>query len=97
MAIVAPSCLVGSEAVVKGDALVPAIGAASILAKVTRDREMVELDKQYPGYGIAGHKGYPTKQHLDALKKLGVTPYHRRSFKPVREALSTMTSSLSQP
>ncbi|MGI9274267.1 MAG: ribonuclease HII [Endozoicomonas sp.] len=77
-----------AEAVVKGDALVPEIGAASILAKVTRDREMVELDKQYPGYGIAGHKGYPTKVHMDALKKLGATPIHRRSFKPVREALS---------
>ncbi|WOG30408.1 ribonuclease HII [Endozoicomonas sp. 8E] len=76
-----------AEAVVKGDGSVPEIGAASILAKVTRDREMVELEKHYPGYGIAGHKGYPTKVHMDALKKLGATPIHRRSFKPVREAL----------
>ncbi|WP_422133636.1 ribonuclease HII [Endozoicomonas sp. ALD040] len=76
-----------AEAVVKGDGSVPEIGAASILAKVTRDREMVELEKHYPGYGIAGHKGYPTRVHMDALKKLGATPIHRRSFKPVRDAL----------
>ncbi|KEQ17800.1 ribonuclease HII [Endozoicomonas numazuensis] len=76
-----------AEAVIKGDGRVAEIGAASILAKVTRDREMVELEKLYPGYGIGGHKGYPTKVHMDALKKLGATPIHRRSFKPVREAL----------
>ncbi|WP_257255295.1 MULTISPECIES: ribonuclease HII [unclassified Endozoicomonas] len=76
-----------AEAVVKGDGRIPEIGAASILAKVTRDREMVELEKLYPGYGIAGHKGYPTKVHIDALKKLGATAIHRRSFRPVREAL----------
>ena len=80
-----------AEAVIKGDALVPEIGAASILAKVTRDREMVEMDKAYPGYGIAGHKGYPTKVHMEALKKLGATPVHRRSFKPVREALALLS------
>ncbi len=73
-----------AEAVVKGDSRVAAISAASILAKVTRDREMVELDKLYPGYGLAGHKGYPTKVHMDALERLGVTPIHRRSFAPVR-------------
>ncbi|MEX1667470.1 ribonuclease HII [Zhongshania guokunii] len=76
-----------AEAVVKGDSRVPAIAAASILAKVTRDREMIELDKQYPGYGIAGHKGYPTKVHMEALQRLGVTPIHRRSYAPVRAAL----------
>lgn len=76
-----------AEAVVKGDGRIPEIGAASILAKVTRDREMVELEKLYPGYGIAVHKGYPTKVHIDALKKLGATAIHRRSFRPVREAL----------
>ncbi|WP_062264800.1 ribonuclease HII [Endozoicomonas arenosclerae] len=76
-----------AEAVIKGDGRVPEIGAASILAKVTRDREMAELEKMYPGYGMGGHKGYPTKVHMDALKKLGATPIHRRSFKPVREAL----------
>ena len=77
-----------AEAVVKGDSRVAEIAAASIIAKVSRDREMVELDRQWPGYGIAGHKGYPTKAHLEALQKLGVTPIHRRSFRPVRELLS---------
>jgi len=73
--------------IIKGDQSEPAIAAASILAKVARDREMVELDKQYPGYGLAKHKGYPTKQHQNALIKLGVSPIHRRSFKPVKLAL----------
>lgn len=73
-----------AEAVVKGDSRVASISAASILAKVTRDREMVELDKTYPGYGFAGHKGYPTKVHMDALDKLGITPIHRTSYAPVR-------------
>jgi len=75
------------EPVVKGDSRVAAISAASILAKVTRDREMVALDDHYPGYGLARHKGYPTATHLAALDQLGVTPIHRRSFRPVREAL----------
>ena len=75
-----------SATVVKGDSQVPAIAAASILAKVTRDREMQVLDALYPGYGLAGHKGYPTAEHLDALRRLGPTPIHRRSFAPVREA-----------
>ncbi len=76
-----------AEAVVKGDSRVPEIAAASIIAKVTRDREMVVLDQQWPGYGIAGHKGYPTAAHMAALKKLGPAPIHRRSFKPVRVLL----------
>lgn len=76
-----------SEAVVKGDSRVPAIAAASILAKVVRDREMVALEARYPGYGFAGHKGYPTKVHMEALKKLGPTPIHRRSYGPVRDLL----------
>lgn len=76
-----------AEAVVKGDSRVAAISAASILAKVTRDREMVELDARYPGYGLAGHKGYPTRAHLEALRTLGVTPVHRRSFGPVARLL----------
>ncbi len=76
-----------AEAVVKGDSRVAAISAASILAKVARDREMVELDAVYPGYGLAGHKGYPSPAHLDALARLGVTPIHRRSFAPVRRLL----------
>jgi ribonuclease HII len=76
-----------AQAVVRGDALVPAISAASILAKVVRDREMVELDSRYPGYGLARHKGYPSKLHLQALESLGVTPIHRRSYAPVRRLL----------
>ena len=76
-----------SRAVVKGDSLVPAIAAASILAKVTRDREMLALDSVYPGYGFAQHKGYPTSLHLDALRKLGPCPVHRRSYAPVADVL----------
>jgi ribonuclease HII len=78
-----------AEAVVKGDSRVPAIAAASILAKVTRDREMVAFDSVYPGYGMAGHKGYPTKVHMEALQRLGVTPIHRRSYAPVRAMLES--------
>jgi ribonuclease HII len=63
---------------------VAAISAASIIAKVTRDREMIELDLQYPGYGLAQHKGYPSKAHMEALEVLGLTPQHRRSYAPVR-------------
>ncbi|MGM0451095.1 MAG: ribonuclease HII [Pseudomonadota bacterium] len=74
-----------STAVVKGDGRVDAIAAASILAKVSRDREMVALDDLYPGYGLAGHKGYPTKVHIEALKAHGASPVHRRSFSPVRD------------
>nr|WP_241263124.1 ribonuclease HII [Parahaliea mediterranea] len=77
-----------SEPVVKGDDRVPAIAAASILAKVQRDRELMDLDAQYPGYGFASHKGYPTATHLAALRELGVTPVHRRSFAPVRALLT---------
>lgn len=76
-----------AEAVVKGDSRVAAISAASIIAKVARDHEMIALDAQYPGYGLAGHKGYPSPAHLDALARLGVTPIHRRSFGPVRRLL----------
>lgn len=82
-----------SEPVVGGDALVPAIAAASILAKVQRDREMKALDKLYPGYGFAQHKGYPTKAHLAALARLGVSPIHRRSFAPVRAILDVEAAS----
>lgn len=76
-----------SMPVVKGDARHGAISAASILAKVTRDRQMVALEKEYPGYGFAKHKGYPTKQHVAALQELGPIPQHRRSFKPVQMQL----------
>jgi len=75
------------EAVVGGDATVEAIGAASILAKVARDQEMATLDIAYPGYGFAQHKGYPTKAHIEALSRLGVTDIHRRSFAPVKRLL----------
>ena len=77
-----------SEPVVKGDSRVQAIAAASILAKVVRDREMVEFDVQYPGYGFANHKGYPTKVHQKAIEDLGITPIHRLSFGPVKKQLS---------
>lgn len=76
-----------AEAVVQGDARVAAISAASILAKVTRDREMIQFDQQYPGYGFADNKGYPTKVHMKALERLGATPLHRASFAPVRAKL----------
>jgi ribonuclease HII len=85
-----PALNVPSAAVVKGDSQVPAIAAASILAKVSRDREMQVLDLLYPGYGIAGHKGYPTPAHLAALQRLGPTPIHRRSFAPVRKLLEQL-------
>ncbi|PXX89134.1 ribonuclease HII [Marinobacter vulgaris] len=76
-----------SEPVVKGDSRVEAISAASILAKVTRDREMAVLHEAYPDYGFASHKGYPTPMHLEALGRLGATTHHRRSFRPVQEAI----------
>lgn len=72
-----------SQAVVKGDSRVAAIAAASIIAKTTRDKEMLELDSHYPNYGFASHKGYPTKAHLQALKVHGPCEIHRRSFAPV--------------
>lgn len=77
-----------AEAIVGGDGLIEEISAASIIAKVIRDREMVELDKEFPGYGFAQNKGYPTKVHLSALDSLGVTPYHRRSFGPVKKRIA---------
>ena len=76
-----------AEAIVKGDALVPSISAASILAKVYRDRWCKEFDAQYPQYGFAGHKGYGTAEHLAALRMHGACPQHRRSFAPVAEVL----------
>ncbi|MGB5831854.1 MAG: ribonuclease HII [Thiohalocapsa sp.] len=76
-----------SRAIVGGDALEPAISAASILAKVARDREMLRLHRIHPDYGFARHKGYPTKAHLNALRLHGVSQEHRRSFRPVRALL----------
>jgi len=75
-----------AQAVVGGDGQIAAISAASIIAKVTRDTELADLDRVYPGYGFAGHKGYGTAQHLAALKSLGPCPVHRQSFRPVRES-----------
>ena len=92
-----PKLAVPAAPVVKGDSQVPAIAAASILAKVTRDREMSAFELIYPGYGIGGHKGYPTPVHLEALARLGSTPIHRRSLAPVRaawEAREGVTDSL---
>ena len=85
-----PGHHVPGQAVVKGDARHPAIAAASILAKVTRDAQMVALDARYPDYGFARHKGYPTREHLVALERLGPLPEHRRSFGPVRRQLAML-------
>lgn len=82
-----PDFGITSHAVIKGDGLVAAISAASIIAKVTRDAEMAILDSQYPQYGFAKHKGYPTKAHFEALALHGVLPEHRKSFKPVAERI----------
>ncbi len=82
-----PTLKVAAEAIVQGDAKVKAISAASILAKVHRDRLCQELHRQHPEYGFDGHKGYPTPAHLAALKEHGACPHHRRSFGPVRDVL----------
>ena len=80
---------VRAEAIVQGDAKVPAISAASILAKVERDRWCLGIDAEYPGYGFARHKGYGTADHLQALREYGPTPWHRKSFAPVAQSLHT--------
>lgn len=85
-----PSTEISSEAVVKGDHYIPAISAASILAKVYRDDEMIAMDERFPGYGFAQHKGYPTKAHIAALNELGPLPIHRKSFGPVKLVLQQM-------
>ena len=82
-----PTLTIAAEAIIGGDAKVKAISAASILAKVHRDRLCQELHAQHPQYGFGGHKGYPTPAHLAALKEHGVCPHHRRSFAPVRALL----------
>ncbi|MBM5030052.1 ribonuclease HII [Vibrio parahaemolyticus] len=82
-----PELPMDSQAVVKGDLRVAEISAASIIAKVVRDQEMEELDKQYPQFGFAKHKGYPTKAHFEAIEQHGVISEHRKSFKPVKKAL----------
>ena len=82
-----PELSCSAEAIVGGDNLVDCISAASIIAKVERDHEMIQMDSHYPGYGLAKHKGYPTRVHMAALKQLGITEIHRRSFGPVRRVL----------
>ena len=86
-----PKISLQCEAIVKGDSKVQAISAASILAKVARDAELYELDKQYPQYGFAKHKGYPTSAHLLALQAHGICPQHRLSYAPVRNVLNKWT------
>jgi ribonuclease HII len=83
-----PALSMPSEAIIKGDSRVAEISAASIIAKVTRDREMIELDTLYPQYGFAKHKGYPTKAHFEALEIHGVIDEYRQSFKPVKAILA---------
>lgn len=85
-----PDLYCPASSVVKGDLLVPEISAASIVAKVTRDREMEQLAEKYPQYGFDKHKGYPTAAHLEAIKKYGVNELYRRSYGPVRNILSGM-------
>jgi ribonuclease HII len=82
-----PQCSIPQRGIIKGDQLSASIAAASIIAKTTRDAMMVELDRKFPGYGLASHKGYPTPEHFRALRSLGATQIHRRSFRPVREAM----------
>jgi ribonuclease HII len=82
-----PDLACKSQAIVKGDATEITIGAASIIAKVTRDREMLDWHGRYPHYGLDKHKGYPTKAHIQALEKHGISPQHRRSFGPVRRLI----------
>ena len=82
-----PSINFKKKAIVKGDSFISEISAASIIAKVERDNEMIALDKIYPGYGFSSHKGYPTKQHIESLKKLGITDIHRVTFSPVSKYL----------
>ncbi len=84
-----PDLDIQSQAIVGGDGRVAVIGAASILAKVARDRLMEQLDQECPGYGFARHKGYPTAMHLAALNRLGPSPHHRQTFAPVRRALDS--------
>ena len=86
-----PELTCPAKAVVGGDATVEPISAASILAKVARDAYMLGLHQQYPHYGFDGHKGYPTKQHIEALKQYGASPVHRRSFGPVRAVVGQAT------
>ena len=87
-----PELPIAAEAIIKGDAKEPAISAASIVAKVTRDRQMMALHERYPQYGFAQHMGYPTEAHFAALKQFGACEQHRRSFSPVRKVLESISN-----
>ena len=92
-----PQTGIPSQAIVKGDSKIAAISAASILAKTARDELMLQLHEQYPRYGFADHKGYPTVAHLAALREYGVSAVHRRSFRPVREILGELGNFPAEP
>jgi ribonuclease HII len=87
----APRLVYPITTIIRGDSVEPSISAASILAKVARDAEMCDLDRHYPGYGFSIHKGYPTRAHIEALQKQGVSSVHRRSFRPVQQVLAAET------
>jgi ribonuclease HII len=91
-----PQWQYSSEAVIKGDSLIAEISAASIIAKVTRDQEMLALDQRYPAYGFAKHKGYPTKYHLEKLMEFGPLQEYRMSFKPVQQSLARRNGQLAK-
>ena len=89
-AVELPKLSMSSKSIIKGDAKSASIAAASILAKVTRDHLMEQYDTEYPHYGFAKHKGYGTQEHIDAIRKYGVCPIHRKSFEPIRSILNNM-------
>ena len=80
--------IIPMEAIVRGDSLIQAISAASVIAKVERDKYMIKLDEEYPQYNLKKHKGYPTKEHIQLVKQYGITKIYRRSFKPIKELIN---------